>query len=319
MSSAAEFGSPPLPPPGCKQRSWLEVTPGAAIPRLIVRGVREGAVLAVTAGVHGDEYEGVRAIFEVFDALDPALLSGMWIAVPVANPPAFWRGTRTSPEDGANLARIFPGKPDGGVSERIAWRLAHDVIARADFFLDLHSGGVLYRMPSMVGYDAGDERSLRAALAFGAPVLWGHREIPGGRTISFARDRGIPWLYTEARGAGRIDAADLAMMRDGMLNLMMHLGILHGRPQPSRPAMRLMGDGNIDAAVSASRAGFLVSKVGILDCVPQGACLGTLVDPQGNTIEEYYAPFEGVLGLVREFPVVQPGDSVYLLAKKEEA
>jgi predicted deacylase len=317
MNTAADSTPPPRPPHGSKQRSCLEVAPGAALPLLVVRGARQGAVLAVTAGIHGDEYEGVRAIFEVFEALDPALLSGTWIAVPVANPPAFWKGTRTSPDDGANLARTFPGKPGGSVSERIAWRLAHDVIARADFFLDLHSGGVLYRMPSMVGYDDADERSRRAALAFGAPVLWGHREIPDGRTISFARDRGIPWLYTEARGAGRIDAADLAMMRRGMLNLMMHLGILPGTPEPFAPAMRLTGDGNIDAAITASRAGFLLSGVGILDSVARGARLGTLVDLQGNTVEEYFAPFDGVLGLVREFPVVQPGDSVYLLAKKE--
>ena len=81
---------------------------GIQLPILLVRGSHEGAALVVTAGIHGDEYEGVRAIFDVVETLDPAAMRGDLIAVPVSNPPAFWAGTRRSPLDGVNLARIFP-------------------------------------------------------------------------------------------------------------------------------------------------------------------------------------------------------------------
>src|SRR6187431_726117 len=185
-------------------REWLAVNAGLSLPLLIARGAAEGPVFAVTAGVHGDEYEGVRAIFEVFDSLDTASLRGTLLAVPVVNPPAYGACQRTSPVDGANLARVFPGKVDGSLSERIAAVLVREVIGKADFYLDLHSGGVRYAMPSMAGFYAGDPRGRAAAEAFGAPVIWGHPVIEPGRTISVAHARDTPFLYTEAWGAGRI-------------------------------------------------------------------------------------------------------------------
>ena len=178
-----------------KPRLSISVTNDAALPLLVVRGEREGPVLAVSAAVHGDEYEGVRAIFEVFDLLDPAELSGTPLAMPVVNGAAHRACTRTNPADSLNLARVFPGDPQGTITQRIAHTFGCEVIAKADFYLDLHSGGVRYAMPSIAGYEATDLRS--------APVIWGHLAIEQGRNISFARERGIPFLYTEARGAGR--------------------------------------------------------------------------------------------------------------------
>ena len=130
-------------------------------PVLVARGRRPGPTLVVSANVHGDEYEGVRAILETFEWLDPEAMNGDVLAVPVVNVPAFWSGTRTSPLDGANLARVFPGDEDGTPSQQIAWHFAQSVIARADFYLDLHSAGIRYRMPSMVGYPAADPARMR--------------------------------------------------------------------------------------------------------------------------------------------------------------
>ncbi|HWB95296.1 MAG TPA: succinylglutamate desuccinylase/aspartoacylase family protein, partial [Bryobacteraceae bacterium] len=59
------------------------------IPVLLARGARPGKRLVATAGVHGDEYEGVRAIFDIYAELDPAAMTGDFLAVPAANPPAF--------------------------------------------------------------------------------------------------------------------------------------------------------------------------------------------------------------------------------------
>jgi predicted deacylase len=316
MSPAVNVTRIPRPPAGTKQRSWCEPVPGVRLPVLTARGRQVGKTLVVTAGIHGDEFEGVRAVLEVFASLDPARMAGDWIAVPVANPPALWSGTRTAPDDGVDLARIFPGREGGGLSQSIAHFLASEIIANADFYLDLHSGGVRYRMPSMVGFDAADERSAAAARSFGAPVLWGHSDVPSGRTISFARDRGIPWLYTEARGAGRIEPSDLAMIKSGIRNLMQHLGMLAGAPAPTPGALVLQGSGDIDRAITANRAGFLIPEVAVLDPVEKGAPLGRLLDLLGGTLEEYHAPTAGVVALVREFPVVQPGDRLFLLAER---
>ncbi|MHB1022217.1 MAG: succinylglutamate desuccinylase/aspartoacylase family protein [Acidobacteriaceae bacterium] len=302
--------------PGTRHRLHLSVDEAIALPVLLAVGAATGKTLVVTANIHGDEYEGVRAILEVFDDLDPSRMTGNLIAVPVANPPAFWQGTRTSPVDGLNMARIMPGKPDGTTSERIAYALSHNLLAHADFYLDLHSGGITYRMPSMVGYSSTEPRSYAAAEIFGASVVWGHAAIAPGRTISYAQSQGIPWLYTEARGAGRIHPDDLKMMKTGIRNLLQHLGILPGEVAPAEIQWRLTGGGNTDDGISATKAGFLLHAVQILQEVAEGELLGSLVSTTGDLLEEYRAGKAGIVGMIREFPVVQPDDSLFLIADR---
>jgi predicted deacylase len=302
---------------GTKHRLSLEIDESTSLPLLLVRGQSGGKTLVVTANIHGDEYEGVRAIFEMFESLDPEKMSGSFMAIPVANPPAFWSSTRTSPVDGLNLARVFPGQPAGTVSEKIAFVLAHSVISLADFYLDLHSGGIALRMPSMAGYPSGDPRSCEGAVAFGASVIWGHDVIAPGRTVSFAQSAGIPWIYTEARGAGRIHPQDLDMMKTGIRNLLLHLGILPGSVEPREISWRLRGDGNTDAGMTASKPGFLLTKVAILQEVKKGEVLGSLLNLLGEPLEDYHAMQDGVVAMIRELPVVSPGDSLFLLASRE--
>lgn len=306
--------------PGEKHAIVLELrasTPELNLPVLLLKGSDEGKTLVVTAGVHGDEYEGVRAILDLCSELDPAAMKGTVIAVPVANPPAFWNGTRTSPLDNANLARTFPGSEDGSPSQLLAYCLGQSVIAHADFFVDLHSAGVKLLMPTMVGYDAQDPQSCKAALIFGAPVIWGHPTMKAGRTLSYAASRKIPWIYTEARGAGRIDPDDLRIFKTGLLNLMRHLGILPGSPANSPTPLRLLGDGDIDASISAKKSGFLVPSVEILETVRAGQELGRTLDLHGQLLESFHSPCDGVIGLIHVFPVVHSGDSVFLVTQRE--
>src|SRR5262245_41097739 len=63
---------------------------------LIVRGGAPGPTLLVTAGVHGDEFEGMAALRLLSDAIQPLPMQGTLVAVPVANPPSFEAGLRTN-------------------------------------------------------------------------------------------------------------------------------------------------------------------------------------------------------------------------------
>ncbi len=294
----------------------LEFRAGAQaleLPILVVRGGGPGPVLVASAGVHGDEYEGMRAILETVAALEPADLRGDLIAVPVVNVAAFRGRMRRSPLDGADLARVFPGRPDGSPSELLAWHFDRFVLARADFYVDLHSGGITWEMPLLAGYDASDDRARAAALAFGAPVVWAHPEIPPGRTVSAARARGIPWIYAEARGGGRIHPQDLAVYRRGLVNLMRHLGMLAGPPEASPPEVELYGGGDTDASLCSGAEGLLVAEVGLLEQVEAGQRLGRLVDLLGRTIEEYRTLRSGRVVLIHACPQVRAGEPVFLV------
>lgn len=89
------------------------------IPITVVRN-NEGPTALLTGGNHGDEYEGPIALFELARSLRAEEVSGRIIIVPAMNYPAFRAGRRTSPLDGGNLNRSFPGRPDGTVTEKIA-------------------------------------------------------------------------------------------------------------------------------------------------------------------------------------------------------
>jgi predicted deacylase len=284
-----------------------------SIPILLFRGAREGKVLTVLAGIHGDEYEGVRAILDISMDLNPAEMSGDLLAVPVANLTALWAGTRTSPLDSTDLARSFPGDLESSPTRALAYYLANAVIAPANLLLDLHSGGIKYTMPTMIGFDSRDQRGCDAARAFGAPVMWGHPVLAPGRTVSFAAERNIPWLYTEARGAGRIHPDDLQVFRQGILNLLKYLSILPGQPVSSPVECNLQGDGSFEISVRSTREGFLVSSVQLLQAVKEGQELGRLVDFHGNTIETFLAPSDGLLGMIREFPVIAADVEMFIV------
>ncbi|MGH2603516.1 MAG: succinylglutamate desuccinylase/aspartoacylase family protein, partial [Dehalococcoidia bacterium] len=161
---------------GAQERRWLDVCdlPDGSplrLPLLVARGKTDGPTIVVLGGVHGDEYEGMAAVRAVFRDLNLSELRGTFAGVPLCNPPAFGAGTRESPVDGLNLARIFPGHPDGAVSERIAHVLTESVVSKADFLIDLHSSGSRMSMPLLAGYAKGDgdaaRQSREAALRFG--------------------------------------------------------------------------------------------------------------------------------------------------------
>ncbi len=90
----------------------------------------------VTAGVHGDEYEGPVAIAKLAAGFAAADVRGTIVLIPVVNPSAFRSATRITPEDGLNLARTFPGTPNGTLTERLASVVFDEFAIPADFLID---------------------------------------------------------------------------------------------------------------------------------------------------------------------------------------
>src|SRR5437899_2949414 len=124
---------------------FIEVPAGVdsatRIPISIVRGMQAGPTLALIAGTHGSEVAPIVALQRVRPMIDPAALRGTVLIVHVANMPSFLgRTIYYSPIDGKNLNRVYPGKADGTVSERIAYAITNQIIERADYLVDMHAG-----------------------------------------------------------------------------------------------------------------------------------------------------------------------------------
>lgn len=288
------------------------------LPVLVVKGVEEGPTLVAVAGVKGDEYEGMRAIAEVYQNLEPSQMRGGFLGAPVLNVPAFWSASRISPVDYKNLARMYPGRPDGTMSERIAYYSLEKIISEATLFIDLHSGGRHTFLPLLCGYfNDGKELgrvSREAAISFGAPVVWEHEVLSPGRTIYEAVGRGIPALYTECRGGGHLNDDDTGQFISGLGNLLKYLKIIKGEIRLPPDQRRLCGEGDVDVALGVNRGGLFQSHVRLLDEVKAGDLLGEVRDLAGEVIEEIRANSDGIIELVRSTPRVFPGETVYLIS-----
>src|SRR5690606_24870421 len=143
------------------------------IPLAVIRN-GSGPTALFTGGNHGDEYEGPLALYELARTLDPKAVSGTVIIVPAMNYPAFRAGTRTSPIDKGNMNRIFPGRPDGTVTEKIADFFQRELLPRADIVLDFHSGGrtldfVPFAAAHVLPDKALEKKAFAAVEAFSAP------------------------------------------------------------------------------------------------------------------------------------------------------
>jgi predicted deacylase len=203
-------------------------------------GADNGPHLLITGGVHGDEFESIAAIRELIGRFDsgPSLLTqlrGRLTLVPVVNQAAFLRGHRSA-EDGMDLARSCPGRPDGSVTEQTAWALS-ELIRAADYYIDLHTGGTEFAVHPMAGYTLhADPKILETqrsmARAFNLPVIWGTAPNLEGRSLSVARDAKVPAIYCEYLGSARCDAQGVAAYVEGCLNVMGELGMLRW-PKPN--------------------------------------------------------------------------------------
>jgi predicted deacylase len=294
-----------------------------SVPAYVATGPRDGPTLTVLGAVHGDEYEGPVAIANLLTALPVHEMAGTLLAVPVVNCPAYDAGRRANLADDKDLARCFPGDPDGTPTMQLAYLIAQECIAPADALIDLHSGGVAIEGALLIGYtatpDTAGEHSRALAYAFGAPVIWEHPPpMPPGRTGSFALDRGIPFIYTEATGGGGAQAAVVGCFRTGVERVMTALGMLPGPPPEPRHREIWRGGGNTDEMVAAGKTGLFHAHARAGEFVTAGTLVGEIVDHRGHVIEPCPAPRDGMLAFVRRVPRVRPGDGLYLLTQRIE-
>src|SRR5688572_28290606 len=193
------------------------VDSGTRIPITVVRGSQPGPTLALIAGTHGSEVAPIVALQRVRASLNPAEVRGTVLIVHVANMPSFLgRTIYYSPVDGKNLNRVYPGRADGTVSERIAHAITTEIIARADYLVDMHAGdGNESLRPYTYWSSLGMDRRVDS-LAREMALAWGHERIvidnerpkdPNASvyTQNTAHIRGKPSITTETGWLGMPD------------------------------------------------------------------------------------------------------------------
>lgn len=277
-----------------------------------VRGSRPGPKLAMFGSVHGDEPMGSETIRRVLTQLDPAELRGTIVAVPVTNPYAHQALTRSTPLDGVNMNRIFPGSPDGSVTERLADALTGILRQDVTHFVDYHSGGNF----ALVDYSYIHEPGAEMSRAFGRHVLYSG---PGyeGTSSGYALSLGIATMVSELGGGSQRIAEYLEHGIRGTFNMMRAIGMLDGDPAPPPDDQVVVETLTV---IKPTTGGVLLSEFDastVGQRVPAGTVLGRIVSAATfEELEVLRAPYDpSILILVRE-PVthVAPGDYGFMVA-----
>jgi len=311
---------------GAATSGYLEVPAGVdegtRIPVTVINGAATGPVLALIAGTHGYEYPPILALQRVRRELDPAALTGTLILVHVANMPSFLgRTIYYSPVDGKNLNRVFPGNPEGTVSERIAHAIFTEVISAADYVVDMHGGDGNealrpYLYLTVTGQPELDERSRAMGLAFGLDTIvtqteWSDDPAAHVYTEWAALGLGKAAMTTETGSLGSTSEELVGLAERGVWNLLRHLGMLEGEPSPA-PAIVWLEEGQV---IRSPAIGVFKPAVEPGFFVADGGLLGTLLDLFGDPIQAIEAPFAGVVNYVIATPPVSEGEPLAMVSR----
>jgi N2-acetyl-L-2,4-diaminobutanoate deacetylase len=280
---------------------------------------RDGPTALLTGGNHGDEYEGPAALFDLARSLTPEAVNGRVIIVPAMNYPAFRAGTRTSPIDGGNLNRSFPGRPDGTPTQKIADYFTRHLLPLADIVLDFHSGGrTLEFLPYAAAHALPDKaqeaRCFAAVAAFAAPWSMCMREIDAvGMYDTTAEAMGKVFVTTELGGGGTLRPQTIGIAARGVHNLLQHFGILAGVLQPA--STRWLDMPSADCFIFAQDDGLIELIKDLGDAVHRGTVLARIhpISRTGQAPAEYCAAIDGIVA-GRHFPgLVKSGDCIAVI------
>lgn len=278
-----------------------------------------GPTVLLMGGNHGDEYEGQIALSRLIRNLEPRAVQGRVIILPMTNTPAAMAGTRTSPLDGGNLNRTFPGAADGGPTAMIADYVERVLLAMADGVVDLHSGGrTLHYLPSaLVITEPGqppDAKALAAVRAFAAPIGYVTAAGDSRTLLAAARRAGVPAVGTELGGSAQVTRETLRVAETGIANMLAHFGVTE---TPASPAgTRLMTVTGRGDYVYAPTRGWFEPHFDLGDSVTAGQSAGLvhfLDEPMREPIPVAFEA-DGVV-ICRRPPVpVERGDCLAHLA-----
>ena len=280
----------------------------------------KGPTILFTGANHGDEYEGPVALFDLANQIKAEDISGRVIIIPGMNYPAFQAGKRTSPIDGGNMNRVFPGNPEGTFTEKIADYFSRTLLPLADYVLDFHSGGkTLDFLPFCCAHVLENKeqqaKCIAAMKAFNAPHSVMLLEIDATNMYDTAAENmGKVFISTELAGGGTTSAYTVAIAKKGIRNILRHAGITKGEMEVDETLSLDMPDER--CYVFSETSGLVEHCVDLGDEVKKGQLVAKVhnIERTGTNPVEYFAGIDGVY-TGRHFPgLVANGDFLGVIA-----
>ena len=273
-------------------------------PIFIHRALEHGPVLALMAGMHGDEINGVEIVRRILDSKLNRTIRGTVVCMPIVNVYGFLNYSREVP-DGKDINRSFPGNRTGSLASRVAYHLMHEVVPYIDYGIDFHTGGAARTNYPQIRCVMSNEKNVELAAAFSAPFTIDAPFRPRSLRQA-ASKKGKNIIVYEGGESLRFDTHAIEVGLAGTLRLMKHLNMIDWAPEASEENRTVWNS----TWVRARTAGLFQANIRAGNKVGKNQWLGTMTDPFGGFKEQIKSPATGYVIGLNNAPVINAGDAL---------
>ncbi len=284
------------------------------IPIIVERSKKEGPVVLLTAGLHGDEINGTEIVRELIVKKINKPKRGTIICIPVINIFGFVNQTREFP-DGRDLNRIFPGSKTGSLASQFAYYILKEILPHIDYAIDFHAGGARRFNAPQIRIVPNNTELKTLSDVFGAPFTLYSNNISGSFRSSCDK-MNVKMLLFEGGKSVDINNEVTKEAVEGTKRFLLHFGMLKNKHEISKPHQTIY----IEKSdwIRANFSGMFHGLKQIGNFVAKGELLATISDPFGKVSHKLKAPHAGYLINVNDAPIVYQGDAVFHISTKLE-
>lgn len=290
----------------------LHNTTKLKIPIIVSRSKIEGPTVLFSAGIHGDEINGVEIVRQIIIKKINKPKKGTIICIPIINMFGFINQSREFP-DGRDLNRVFPGSKKGSLASRFAHHILTEIMPLVDYAVDFHAGGASRFNAPQIRLAPNNEDLKTLADAFNAPFTLYSKNI-GGSFRNASQKLNVKMLLFEGGKSLDINYPVADAGTEGAMRLLKHLDMLD-------PKHNLVAQANetiyIEKSVwiRAKCSGLLHDNGKVGTFVIKGSVLATITDPFGKFVRKIKAPHDGYIINANQAPITYQGDAVYHISK----
>ncbi|KFF04796.1 succinylglutamate desuccinylase/aspartoacylase family protein [Flavobacterium reichenbachii] len=290
----------------------LHTTTKLNIPVIVRRSKIEGPVVLFSAGIHGDEINGVEIVRQIISKKINRPLTGTIICIPIINMYGFVNKSREFP-DGRDLNRVFPGSRKGSLASRFAYNIVEYILPIIDYAVDFHAGGASrFNAPQIRITENNPELKVLADV-FNAPFTLYSKNITGSfRNIS--EKANVKMLLFEGGKSLDINNEIANIGVKGVKRLLHYLNMLDPKQiveLDDNPSIYIKNSVWLRAKCSGLLHDFnLIGKF-----VTKGTILAIITDPFGKFEQKVKAPHDGFIINANHSPIVYEGDAIYHMSK----
>ncbi|RNC88407.1 MAG: succinylglutamate desuccinylase/aspartoacylase family protein [Winogradskyella sp.] len=283
------------------------------VPVIIERSKVPGPTILITAGIHGDEVNGVEIVRQVIAKGINKPKRGTIICIPLINVFGFIQMERMFP-DGRDLNRVFPGTKTGSLASRVAHKLMTEIVPHADLILDFHTGGADRFNAAQIRIVKDEVVLDELAYVFGAPFVFYSKNLNKSFRNSCYK-LGIPMLLFEGGKSFHIDNTITNTGVNGVKRVLGHLEMLGRKFKVSKPKKHCVKISE-SKWLRAKYSGMFKATVSINTKVEKGDVIGNITDPYGSFNHFVKAPNSGYIFNVNQSPIIYQGDAIFHISTK---